>query len=219
MKFAVLALALFAASCSDDSGSTWETLLDEDFSTFPFGWTVSGADVQVDTEYGFPAPSGFVSGRGSVYPPDTFNFESQALDARVTAYMQNDQVFGEKYAVLRIVPPTLDQNAALVTVSYRLINNRMDNYPMDGYPAGNTAEIHCQLDAAEPVHVEVPYEDRNVIYELFVTIDGQGSRCGYDETVIATSATTNVTGSFRIALGATIDTFAWFDSLTVRRAD
>ncbi|NVB82428.1 MAG: hypothetical protein HOV81_28875 [Kofleriaceae bacterium] len=221
-----LVVSAMTAGCSGDDGGggnlpTYETLLEDDFSTFPFGWTwAGGGGPRSETDFGFPAPSGYVSGAGFVSPPGTFTFESQKLDAHVTAYLQNSQAFGEQYALLRVANDFTDvPGPELGYVGYRLITNRQADQPVAGYPAGNTAEVHCAFDGGTPVHVQVPYEDGAVAYDLFITVDSQGTRCGFDDTVVATTAATSVTGAYRPVLGATASSDAWFDNLIMRRAE
>lgn len=226
MRTSVVSLVLFGlvAGCADDEGSggggAYETLLSEDFSTsYPIGWYVSSPGAAMaDVAFGFPAPSAGVRGRGFVSPPDAFTFNNQWLDTRVTTYLQNDQSYGEKYAVLRILPESLDEAGALATAAYRLINNTQTNIPINGFPAGNTAEIMCSFGLDTPVYVEVPYVDGQTTYDLFISIDAQGTRCGFGSTVVATASPTFATGTFRLGLGATVSTDAWFDNLVMRRS-
>jgi hypothetical protein len=104
-------------------------------------------------------------------------------------------------------------------VGYWLINTRAADQTIAGYPAGNTAEVHCAFEGGAPVHVQVPYVDGEVAYDLFITVDSQGTRCGFDDTVVATTAATSANGAYRPVLGATASTDAWFDNLIMRRAD
>lgn len=90
---------------------------------------------------------------------------------------------------------------------------------------GKTAEVWCYFIGGSEATVTVPYEDGAVAYDLFFTVDANGSRCGFDDTVIAMDTTTSVTGSYRVVISAaggtvaTSGTVAWFDNLVVRRAD
>ena len=67
-------------------------------------------------------------------PPSTFVYADQAIDARVTAYMQGNQSLGEHFAVLKMVDVGLNVDA-VATVSYHLVTNNGQDSPTAGYPS------------------------------------------------------------------------------------
>lgn len=223
MKAAVL-MAVFALGCSADEpgefAPSYETLLDEGFTAYPsIGWAWFGqGNLVADTNFGYPAPSAFLRDQ-TVSPPVKFSFVDQGIDARVTAYLQGNMMFGEQYATFELVDdfetfPSKRQ----MTVAYRLVDNRQPNLPIPGFPAGQSAQISCTPADGSVTTVPVPYENGAVAYDLFFTVDAAGTHCGYDDTVIVTTTPTTVTGVYRALIGSTTDSNAWFDNLVVRRA-
>jgi hypothetical protein len=219
MKSVVLA-AVFICGCGGGSSANYETLLDEDFATYPFDWTwAGGGGPTADPNYGYPAPSAFVRGQ-AVSPSARFMFTNQGLDAKVTAFLESNMMFGEQYAVFRIDPDfegTFFPRDGLALVAYRLVNNSATNTPITGFPAGQTAEIVCAFNGGAQTQVQVTYVEGAVAYDLYFTVDALGSHCGYDDTEVALDAPTFVTGTYRAVLGGTAAANAWFDNLVVRR--
>lgn len=153
-----------------------------------------------------------------------FDYANQAIDARVTVYVGDNSSFGAQNATLKMSDVGIDGEAVARAV-YTVINNRSQDSPIPGYPMGKTVEVRCYFVNGSEATVTVPYNDGAVAYDLFFTVDATGSRCGFDDTVIATDTTTSVTGSYRVVMAATggsastAGTVAWFDNLIVRRAD
>src|SRR4051794_11120479 len=99
-----LVLVALLCGCGGGSSVKYETLLDEDFATYPGDWTwAGGGGPTADPNYGYPAPSAFVRGQ-SVSPSARFMFSNQGLEAKVTAFLDSNMMFGEQYAVFRIDP-------------------------------------------------------------------------------------------------------------------
>ena len=220
--FAWVALPL-AWSCApgerEELDLDYEVLLDDDFSTYPWHWEWQGVPAPaLEPDFGFPAPSGLVGGQ--VRPPVAFPIDNQALDIRVTAYLQDNYDYGSQSASLDTGSP---EQPLVGRVVYRLIINRSEGLPVAGYPAGSSAEIQCYVGTEPVVTMPVPYVEKSTRYDLFITSDLSGTHCGFDQTEVAASPQFLLQqGEFKVALAADPvagSHVAWFDNLLVRRAD